>query len=175
MDRVQKILVPVDFSERSANGLRYATSLAQETKAELIVMHVFDKNDENSFINSLAVFEGWPISPNAPHRMPVDRLFREKSLDLYNFIQEAVGSHSSLRIKRRVRMGKPAKEIVAVAREEGVGLVVLALQKKSLFSYLTAQGTLLKFIWRFPCPVLLTPPIYKDWSESTEPLVSWQI
>lgn len=45
MNTVQKILVPVDFSERSANGLQYAASLAQEMKADLIVLHVFDKSE----------------------------------------------------------------------------------------------------------------------------------
>jgi len=32
MSALQKILVPVDFSEESANDLRYAVSLAQETQ-----------------------------------------------------------------------------------------------------------------------------------------------
>lgn len=156
MNRVQKILVPVDFSERSASGLKYAASLAQETRAELIVIHMFSKNEENSFVDSLAAFEGWPMYPTVPHRMPVDRLFREKSLDLYNFIQEVLGEHSQLTIKRKVRMGSAATEIVEAAKEESVDLVVLALRKKSLFPYLLARGVLLKLNWEFPCPVLLT-------------------
>jgi len=43
MNRVRKILVPVNFSEDSANGLKYAVSLAQETQAELVVLHVTQK------------------------------------------------------------------------------------------------------------------------------------
>jgi len=175
MDRIQKILVPVDFSERSANGLQYAASLAQGTKAELIVMHVFEKNEENSFIDSLAAFEGWPIPPKGLTRIPVDRLLRERSLDLYNFIQKAVGKQGTLRIRRMVAMGNPVKEILGVAKEERIDLIVLALRKKSLFSYLMARGALLKMVWRFPCPVLLTPPISNRWSEPAQPLVSWQI
>lgn len=157
MKTFQKILVPVDFSQRSANGLKYAASLAQETRAELVIMHAFDKREETSFIDSLAALEGWPISATLPHRMPVDRLFREKSLDLYNFIQEVLEEHSQLTIKRRVRMGSTATEIVEVAKQEGVDLVVLALRKKSLFPYLLARGVLLKLNWEFPCPVLLMP------------------
>lgn len=37
MNRVRKILVPVNFTEDSANGLKYAASLAEETQAELVV------------------------------------------------------------------------------------------------------------------------------------------
>jgi Universal stress protein family len=43
MNTVRKILVPIDFSEDSANGLKYAVSLAQKTDAELVVMHVTPK------------------------------------------------------------------------------------------------------------------------------------
>ena len=43
MNTVRKILVPVDFSEDSANGLTYSVSLAQKTQAELIVLHVTQK------------------------------------------------------------------------------------------------------------------------------------
>ncbi len=175
MNTVQKILVPVDFSERSANGLQYAASLAQEMKADLIVMHVLDKDAGDSFLDSLASFEGWPIPPHGPTRIPVDRLLREKSLDLYNFIQKVVGNPGTLRVRRRMEMGNPAKEIVGVAKEERIDLIVLALQKKSLFSYLMARGTLLKFIWRFPCPVLLTPPIPRERPERGQTVISWQI
>lgn len=171
MHSVQKILVPVDFSEQSANGLKYAASLAQEMKAELIVLHVFDKDQRGAFLDSLAAFEGWPIPPNGSPRIPIDVWLREKSLDLYNFIQKVVRNPGLLRIKRRVRMGNPVKEIVAVAKEDGIDLIVLEIQKKSFFSYLTSRGTLLKLIWRSPYPVLLTPPISKDRREPRGPLI----
>lgn len=175
MNSVQKILVPVDFSERSANGLKYAASLAQEMRAEIIVLHVFNKKETYSFLDSLATFEGWPIPPNGSIHVPIDVWFKEKTLDLYNFVQKAVGNSGTLRIRRMVAMGNPVKEILEAAKEERIDLIVLALQRKSLFSYLMARGTLLKFIWRVPCPVLLTPPVSKDWSEPTARLVSWQI
>jgi nucleotide-binding universal stress UspA family protein len=36
------ILCPVDFSGESLRGLEYALSLAQESDAEIIVLHVLD-------------------------------------------------------------------------------------------------------------------------------------
>ena len=89
MNKVQKILVPINFSEDSANGLKDAVSLAQETKAELLVLHVTQKKEADSFLNLLAVMEGWPtLNPPAP--IPVDRLLGEKALDLYRFIAKVV-------------------------------------------------------------------------------------
>ena len=61
MNTVRKILVPVDFSEDSANGLIYSLSLAQKTQAELIVLHVTQKSEADSFLDLLAVMEGAPM------------------------------------------------------------------------------------------------------------------
>ena len=59
MNPVRKILVPVDFSEDAANGLRYAVSLGQKTQAELIVMHVTQKKEADSCLDLLAIMEGF--------------------------------------------------------------------------------------------------------------------
>ncbi len=171
MHKVQKILVPVDFSEPSANGLKYAASLAEEMNAELIVLHVLDKKDRYSLLNPLAAFEGRPVSSNGSAHIPIDIWMREKALDLYHFIQKVVRNADRVSIKRMVRIGKPVKNILAVAKQENIDLIVLETQKKSLFAYLTARGTFLKLIRKFPYPVLLTPPMYKRGHEPGSPLI----
>jgi universal stress protein A len=162
MNRVRKILVPVDFSEDSANGLDYAISLAQETQAELVVLHVTQKKEADSFLDLLAVMEGAPML-NPPAGIPVDRLLREKALDLYHFIEKVVRNPGRLKIRSKVALGNKEEKILGVAREENVDLVVLGIRKKSFFPYRMARGKLLKMISRFPCPVLLKPPFGKPW------------
>jgi nucleotide-binding universal stress UspA family protein len=44
MRKLNKILVPIDFSEESARAIRYALSLAKETRAELVALHVIKKS-----------------------------------------------------------------------------------------------------------------------------------
>jgi nucleotide-binding universal stress UspA family protein len=83
MNTVRKILVPIDFSEDSANGLNYAVSLAQKTQAELIVLHVTEKKDADSFLDVLAVLEGAPML-NRPS------IAARESIDLYHFIEKVV-------------------------------------------------------------------------------------
>ncbi len=61
MSALQKILVPVEFSEESANDLKYAVALAQETQAELVVLHVTQKDDADYFLDPVAVMEGSPM------------------------------------------------------------------------------------------------------------------
>ena len=162
MNQVRKILVPVDFSEDSANGLKYAVSLAQETQAELVVLHVTQKKEADSFLDLLAVMEGAPML-NPPVGIPVDRLLSEKALDLHHFIEKVARNPGRLKITRKVAVGNKAEKILAVAKEERIDLVVLAIRKKSLFPYLTARARLLKMISRFPCPVLLKLPFGEPW------------
>jgi universal stress protein A len=163
MNTVRKILVPVDFSEDSADGLIYSVSLAQKTQAELLVLHVTQKKEADAFLDLLAVMEGAPML-NPPAAIPVDRLLREKTLDLYRFIEKVVRNPGALKIRRKVVLGKKAEKILGVAEEENIDLVVLAIrQKKSFFPYLMAGGKLLKMISRFPCPVLLKSPVGEPW------------
>jgi nucleotide-binding universal stress UspA family protein len=164
MNAVRKILVPVDFSQASVSDLNYAVSLAQETQAELIVLHVTQKKEAASFLDLLAVMEGSPML-NPPAAIPVDRLLREKALDLYHFIEKAVRNPGRLKITRKVALGNQAETILQVSKDESIDLVVLAVQKKSPFPYLMARGKLVKMISRFPCPVLLKPASNGPWPQ----------
>ena len=158
MKRFRKILVPVNFSDDSANRLKYAASLAEETQSELVVLHVTQKKEARSFVNFLALMEGWPMLNN-PTAIPVDRLVREKALDLYRFIEKVIRNPGRLKIRRKVALGHEQEKILRVAREEDIDLVVLGILNKSLFSNLMTRAKFLKTISRLPCPVLLRPAL----------------
>jgi len=162
MSAVRKILVPVDFSEDAAGNLNYAVSLAQETQAELIVLHVTQKKEASSFLDLLAVMEGVPML-NPPAAFPIDRLLREKALDLYHFIEKVVRNPGRMKITRKVALGNRAETILRVTKEESIDLVVIAVQQKFFSPYLMARGKLVKMISRFPCPVLLKPASNGPW------------
>jgi len=167
MNRVRKILVPVNFTEDSANGLKYAASLAEETQAELVVLHVTQKEEARSFLNFLALIEGWPML-NTQTTTPLDRLVREKALDLYRFIEKVIRRGGQVKIRRKIVLGDgdKAEKILGVAEEENIDLVVLAVGRKSFFASLMAGGRLLKMISRFPCPLLLKPSLDEPWPAS---------
>jgi len=160
MNRVNKILVPVNFSDDSANGLKYAASLAEETQAELVVLHVTQKEEARSFLNFLAVMEGWPV-PDTQSAIPVDRLLREKALDLYHFVEKVIRNPGRLKIRRKVTLGPEEEKILGIAREENIDLVVLGIRNQSFYSNVMARGKFLKIISRLPCPVLLKPAFGK--------------
>jgi nucleotide-binding universal stress UspA family protein len=156
VNRVRKILVPIDFSDDSANALKYALSLAQETRAEVIVLHVTEKREAEHFFSLLAALEAYPM-PNVSAGIPIDRLVREKTLDLYHFIQQHVTNPGPVKISRKVVVGKKSRQILETVKKERIDLVVLAFRRRSLLRHLIPHGKLLERIWRFPCPVLLKP------------------
>ena len=99
MRKIKKMLVPIDFSEESVGALTYALSLAKETRAELVALHVVERTDDSDFlVSSVAVLEGSPFSAHEFPALPVDVLLRERSLDLWNFIGRVVEGNNQIKI-----------------------------------------------------------------------------
>src|SRR5262245_36724202 len=159
MQKVKKILVPIDFSKESAAALRDAVSLVRETRAELIALHVIDVSAESDFLLSwIARVEGFPLRLDDSRNFPLDVVWRERALDLWNFVERTGGSTSCDRITKLIRMGSLATETAAVIREEHVDLLVLKLRKRFVFPDLGALK-LLRIARRLSCPVLVGPPV----------------
>ena len=111
MRKVNKILVPIDFSDESASALKHALSLAMETRAELVALHVIEKsNDRDLFMASVAMLEGSPFPVNEFPTVPVDVLLRERSLDLWNFIGQNHRSKQSNQNYQESKNGQFAED-----------------------------------------------------------------
>lgn len=173
MRKVNKILVPIDFSEASARALKYALSLAEETRSELVALHVIEKTDDSDFfMSSVALLEGSPFPVNEFPAIPVDVVLKERSLDLWNFIGRTVEASNQVKITKRIKMGSLLKAMTAAIHEEDVDLVVLELRKRSFPNLGTLK--LIKMIRSLPCPVLLDPPVARPRNEPRKPLLWFQ-
>jgi nucleotide-binding universal stress UspA family protein len=171
--KVNKILVTIDFSAASARALRYALSLARETRSELVALHVIEKTDDSDFfMSSVAILEGSPFPVNEFSPTPVDVLLQERSLDLWNFVGRTVEGSNQVKITKRMKMGSLLKAMTATIQEEGVDLVVLELRKRSFPNLGTLK--LIKMIRSLPCPVLLDPPVARPRYEPRKPLLWFQ-
>ena len=142
--RQQRLLVPVDFSDASLQGLCYATKLAAQLMASLFVVHVVPAN------------YGWlGIGKEESHDL-------DKSLEHQAFkrLRTFVDHNTSRNIPTdlEVRVGQPAEEIVAAARQSKSDLIVLSTHGLTgLDRYLI--GSVTDRVARMaPCPVLLVPP-----------------
>lgn len=143
---IEKILFPTDFSEPSYEALRAANELASHFSAELILIHVVSTT---------------PVIPASPgltgfHLPNVIREMEDtarKSLE--GMVKEKLGGETKSRIM--VITGNPPDEIVRLAADEDVNLIVIATHglsgwRRFIFGSVTDKVAKLS-----PCPVLLVP------------------
>jgi len=175
MHKVTKILVPIDFSAESGQALRDAASIARETGAQLIALHVIDENVESDMLlSSIVSVDGWRFPLDGLATIPLDLVMRERALDLWNFVEREAGPLSQDRVKKVVRLGKFTRAITNFMRDEEVDLLILKLRRRRLFPDLTTLK-LVTIAGRLSCPVLLDPPGARDLPEPKNGLLTFAL
>jgi nucleotide-binding universal stress UspA family protein len=140
----QHILVPVDFSDSPARALRHAAKRAAESAGSLIIVHVVPAD------------YGW-LGIGRGESRNLDRSLQRQAADrLRAFAYEYVGHNVAADLE--VRIGQPAEEIVAAARESKCDSIVLSTRGLTgLDRYLI--GSVADRVARLaPCPVVLMRP-----------------
>jgi universal stress protein A len=144
MIKLKRILVPTDFSESARHALTYGVSFAREYQAELILLHV---------VETMAVGYASDLFP-----VPMAEVFEEISgyargelAKLAVEARERVGSVRELLVQ-----GKPSAEIIRVARDETVDMIVLGTHGKGLLDKALFGSTTERVVRNGPCPVLTT-------------------
>ncbi|HEY3119644.1 MAG TPA: universal stress protein [Vicinamibacteria bacterium] len=139
---LRKILVPTDFSESARRALDYGLAFARDYQAELILLHV---------VEAVPVGYASDLFP-----VPVAEMYQEVSAyaraELAKLAAEAAGQGVTTR--ERVLQGKPSAEIVRLAAEEAVDLIVLGTHGKDLLDQAIFGSTTERVVRKAPCPVL---------------------
>lgn len=142
--RPQRILVPVDFSESSVRALRDAAERVAESGGALIIVHIVPAD------------YGW-LGIGRDESRDLDRSLQRQAADrLRAFVDEHVGEKVAADLE--VRIGQPAEEIVAAARESKCDSIVLSTRGLTgLDRYLI--GSVADRVARLaPCRVVLMRP-----------------
>ena len=146
MIALRRILLPSDFSESARHALRYAVSFASEYQAELILLHV---------VEDIAVSYASDLFP-----VPMARVFDELSgyakAELAKLA--ALAREREVAVRELLTQGRPSLEIVRVAREESVDLIVLGTHGTGVLDQALFGSTTERVVRNAPCPVLTTRP-----------------
>lgn len=137
------ILVPTDFSESAKYALPFAIDLAQKFSAKLHLLHVVE-----------------------PIIAPVDFAWGTYSYpdiekQLSGYVDESLAKIIEAQIPEGIQTatnnlnGKPWREIVAFAKQEGMDLIVMATHGLSGFSHAIYGSTAEKVVRKAHCPVLI--------------------
>lgn len=138
-DRVERILVPVDFSEHARLALTFATELAAIYGAGLDLLHVIDQVVYPDFYPPL-------IPPIEAARNELQARSEEKLAELLAQVPQAKGT-------THVGWGQPYPEIVHLAEQLPADLIVLASHGLTGFRHMLLGSVAEQVVRAAPCPV----------------------
>jgi glycine betaine transporter len=137
--KVTKILVPIDYSGQSDRALQWGASLAEKYGARLLPLHVIPQASEG-----LSESRAERTDPLLPFTLDNPAVYRASnalgevlSIDLGEMAQNDLKDlviatlNERLSVSPTVGVGKPAEEIVRVARDEAVDLIVMGTHGRS--------------------------------------------
>jgi universal stress protein A len=144
MNHPPSILCPIDFSDASRGALRYATAVAGHFATRLILMTVEDP----LLTEAMDLGTGVAWKP-------------EDSRDaLAEFAAKVFGREMphAVTFDHEVAVGKPAPEILRVARERSCDLIVISTHGLTGIRKLFFGSTTERVLRETMVPVLVTPP-----------------
>ncbi len=154
---IQRILVPMDFSECSKKALQYAIPFAEQFDAKLILVNVVE-----------------PFIP-MPEMTTVDvglldtRLQEQARRQLATLEAEA---GDDLAIESVVRMGNAHVEIVNAAKELDADLIIVATHGRTGLAHMLLGSTAERVAQHADCPVLIVREREHDFTKPRIPLHS---
>lgn len=111
METFRKVLLPLDFSRVSDEALHYTKRLKKVGVSEVVILHVVDNKRMETETEKVELFESCRL----------DIVEAEKKL-----------KRSGFKTKSYCRIGDPLQEILRLADDEGVSLIVMGSHGKSI-------------------------------------------
>ena len=134
----EEILVPIDFSESSVTALRHARALAEEGRTQVILLNVVE-------------------APGSFRKSDVLRqqraFYTQRAERLQELADRELGSQVASRIE--VREGKPTVEILRLASQRRVDLIVVGRHERHGPRRWLRAHTATQLSKKATCPVLL--------------------
>ncbi|HEY5312539.1 MAG TPA: universal stress protein, partial [Pirellulales bacterium] len=124
--RLHTILVPTDFSPAAQAALDHAVSLARSKHAAILLLHVVD-----------------PMPAIGSHQVFSTELQQsiEAAADRVRPALDAIEVDAEVVVERLMLVGNPADQIVAIAAQHDVDLVVIGASTRTARTRKGSEGT----------------------------------
>ena len=156
---LKTVLVPTDFSENSKKALIYAVRLAQRNDSSLILFHAFELPE---FVRQRPPdFSGGFNEEEMKLFDDARRRCEERPVTLSRDLQGC-----NVKIETAHRLGTPYEEIIKVARERGVDLIIIATHGYTGLEHFLLGSTTERVVRVSPCPVLVVRQEEQDFVSS---------
>ncbi|MBL8868189.1 MAG: universal stress protein [Planctomycetaceae bacterium] len=134
--QLRRILCPVDFSECSLRAAEYAFGLAQRCRATVEIVHVWQPGGKG------AEFRG-PMSAYVGEEAEVGRA-----------LERIRPAFADVACRHHLLVGDPADEIVTLAIEHQIDLIVIGTHGRTGLSRWILGSVAETILRKAPCPVL---------------------
>jgi nucleotide-binding universal stress UspA family protein len=139
----RSVLCPVDFSENSRGALRYAAAIASHLQARLTLLAVND-----------------PLLVETAQMAPAGNQLLDDTVSEVEAFSRETFANTSLKIpdvRLEIAAGKPAAEILRIAKERRCDLMVMGSHGSTGFRKLFFGSTTERVLRETTIPVLVTP------------------
>ena len=137
------ILCTVDGSELSEIGLKHAAYLSKITGAKLSILHVVEK-----------WYRAADVVTNSPEWQKIHEDWLDKGRELLNAASGKARDIGVASLQTELREGDAAYEIVAMATEHRMDIIVMATHRYSPMGKLFVGSITDRVTKKAPCPVL---------------------
>jgi nucleotide-binding universal stress UspA family protein len=142
---IDKILVPVDFSRCSLEGLKYAIQFAGKFASKLFILH--------------AVYLGEPYTSDGFAMYDLSALEKKERKNaeqqMLRFVRQI--KFGSVKFETVVKTGRPTDHINAFAEWERVDLIITSTHGRTGFKHVLMGSTAEEVVRRASRPVLVVP------------------
>lgn len=143
MIQLNRILVPIDFSDNSTVALEYATALADLTGGRLFLLHVLQS----------PMGAGWAaevyVQPPAEFFEQIERDSRDQ---LSRILTDAQKKQYHAEIA--CVTGSPFLEILQYAKQQAIDLIVMGTHGRGAVSHILMGSVAERVVRKAPCAVL---------------------
>ena len=137
---VERILVPIDFSDYARDALRYACEVADLYDARIDLLHVIEENLHPAFYVG-GVQSVYDVVPDIENKV-LDRL--------RTFYEKVAGDETA---EVHVASGRAAREITQFAEQRGSDLVVMSTHGQTGLEHFLLGSVAEKVVRHVPVPV----------------------
>ena len=147
---LRKILVPIDFSEYSKKALQYAIPFARQFNAKIYLLYVVEPT-----VYPADFSFGQIGMPNVENELRV-----KGEQELHELITNEV--KGAVQAEAVVKVGLPFVEVVSLAKDEDIELIVVATHGHTGVEHVLFGSTAEKIVRKAPCPVLVVRSEERD-------------
>ena len=154
MGHIAKILVLVDFSKPSERAVRYGITVGRGMEARLYFLHMINRR----MIDALHDMSGKGYK--GEFLKALRKLMEDREKDLREVVPADLVE--GMEVEFLIRKGEPADEVINVAKELSIDLIVVGSQGHTAGESETIGSVAQHVLQHAPCPVLLVRPLEHD-------------